>query len=108
MSLSIGERLPAADTEMLAAERLGPYVSGACPLLRVMDGPCPSLDELVEHLRPRLPHKMRQRVRPTPWRLTRPLWVDVPQWSIEDHVHLVEDSRYWSEDGWLDFIAEIL
>ena len=108
MSARIGQRLTAADTEMLAAEGDGPHVSGACPWLWVIGGPCPTADEIARHLASRLPRKMRQRVTAPPWRLTRPLWVDVPGWSINDHIAVVGDLRYWSEDGWLEFISERL
>jgi diacylglycerol O-acyltransferase len=104
-SVRIGQRLPAADTEMIAAERHGPHVSGACPWLWVMEGPCPSVQELVAHLGPRLPLRMRERVRVPPWRLTRPLWVQVPGWTLDEHVELVHDPRYWSREGWLEFIS---
>ena len=51
-------------------------------------GPPPSLHELTEHVATRvsLVPRFRQRVEEIPFELGRPMWVDDPAFSIENHV----------------------
>jgi len=80
------ERLSALDAEFLYLEDgvVHMHIAGAC----VFDNPPPSMDDIEAlvasklHLIPRY----RQRVRPVPFELGRPVWVDDPHFELGYHL----------------------
>jgi WS/DGAT/MGAT family acyltransferase len=84
------ERLSTLDAEFLSLEDgiAHMHIGAAC----VFAGPCPALEDVAAligaklHLIPRY----RQRVRPVPMELGRPVWVDDPAFRLADHFHRVD------------------
>lgn len=80
------ERLSALDAEFLLIEDgiSHMHIAG----ISTFEGPPPALEELIEmvaaklHLIPRY----RQRVRPVPLELGRPVWVDDPHFDLDYHI----------------------
>jgi diacylglycerol O-acyltransferase len=70
------------------AEDADPHVSMAIASIAVFEGPVPSHEEVLAHLAGRLPlvPRYRQRLRPVPFRLGRPVWVDDPGFDLRYHV----------------------
>ena len=80
------EQLSATDMSSLLAER-GPihvHVGGTL----VMEGEPPPFEELLSHVEARLAlvPRFRQRVTPTPLRLSNPVWADDPGFDLRWHV----------------------
>ncbi len=60
--------------------------------LTIFEGPAPSADELMDHLRGRL-HlvpRYRQKLSTPPLQSGRPLWIDDPAFDLEDHVFIAD------------------
>ncbi len=81
------DRLSALDAEFLHVEDgVGHmHIAGAC----VFDGPAPTPDEIEALIASKLHAipRYRQRVRPVPLDLGRPVWVDDPHFHLGHHVH---------------------
>jgi diacylglycerol O-acyltransferase len=80
------DRLTSFDTSFLANEKANGHMAIGAVL--VCDGPAPSLEDLVTHVRSRL-HllpRLRQRLCFPPLRLGTPFWVDDPEFEIATHV----------------------
>ncbi len=78
--------LSATDASFLLQERDGAqmHIGG----VSVFDGPAPEHEELREHIRRRLilVPRFRQRLAEPPLALTRPWWVDDPEFNIDYHL----------------------
>jgi WS/DGAT/MGAT family acyltransferase len=79
-------QLSATDASFLLQEREGAqmHIGG----VSVFDGPAPEHEELREHIRRRLilVPRFRQRLAEPPLALTRPWWVDDPEFNIDYHL----------------------
>ena len=82
------DRLNSLDVMFVDAEDADPHVSMAIASIAVFEGPAPSYEEVLAHLAGRLPlvPRYRQRLRPVPFRLGRPVWVDDPGFDLRYHV----------------------
>jgi diacylglycerol O-acyltransferase len=80
------ERLSASDMSSLLAERGPIHVHVGATI--VLEGAPPDFEELLEHVDTRLGlvPRFRQRVQPTPLRLSNPVWVDDPRFDLRWHV----------------------
>src|SRR5688500_14553276 len=80
------DRVSALDARVIHAEREdSPMHVGS---VTVFEGPAPSYGDLVRLILGKLPKvpRYRQRVKPVPMQLGRPLWVDDPHFQILYHV----------------------
>jgi diacylglycerol O-acyltransferase len=89
------DRLTREDTRILNLER-GAIRGHTCKVLvleRTGEQPLPTLDDLRDHIAARLDatERLRQRVVPTPLRVSDPVWLDDPAFDIAHHVTAVED-----------------
>lgn len=79
-------QLSATDTSFLLQERDGAqmHIGG----VSVFDGPAPDHEELRDHIEQRLTlvPRFRQRLAEPPVALTRPWWVDDPEFNIDYHL----------------------
>jgi WS/DGAT/MGAT family acyltransferase len=82
------DRLNPLDAVFVDAEDEDPHTSMAIASIAVFEGPCPAQDEILEFLAGRLPlvPRYRQKLRPVPLRLGRPVWVDDPSFDLGYHV----------------------
>jgi diacylglycerol O-acyltransferase / wax synthase len=82
------DRLNPLDALFVDAEDQDPRTSMAIASIAVFEGPCPSHDEVLGFLAGRLPlvPRFRQKLRPVPLRLGRPVWVDDPRFDLCYHV----------------------
>ena len=82
------DRLNPLDAQFVDAEDQDRHTSMAIASIAVFEGPSPSYDEVLTHLRGRLPlvPRYRQKLRTVPFRLGRPVWVDAPDFDIRYHV----------------------
>lgn len=81
---------PLADA-FLEAEDVDPGASLAIGSLAVFEGPAPDFEEVVEAVSGRLPliQRYRQKLRPVPFGLAPPAWVDAAEFDIRDHLHAI-------------------
>ncbi len=81
---------PLADA-FLEAEDVDPGASLAIGSLAIFEGPAPDFEEFVETISGRLPliPRYRQKLRPVPFGLAPPAWVDAPDFDIRDHLHAI-------------------
>lgn len=82
-------QLSGMDTSFLLHERRGAHMHiGA---VAVFDGPAPSREELREHLAERLRSvpRFRQKLAHPPLGLSRPWWVDDPQFNLDYHLRQI-------------------
>ncbi len=89
------DRLTREDTRILKLER-GVIRGHTCKVLvleRTDARPLPTLDELRARISGRLDAagRLRQRVVPTPLRVSDPVWLDDPAFDITTHVTAVDD-----------------
>ncbi len=82
------DRLNPLDAQFVDAEDQDRHTSMAIASIAVFEGPSPSYDEVLTHLRGRLPlvPRYRQKLRTVPFRLGRPVWADAPDFDIRYHV----------------------
>ena len=82
------ERLTPLADAFLEAEEVDPGASLAIGSLAIFEGPAPTFDELVEAISGRLPliPRYRQKLRPAPFGLAAPAWVDAPDFDIRNHL----------------------
>jgi diacylglycerol O-acyltransferase len=82
------ERMGPLDAAFLQGEDEEPGVSLAIASIAVFEGPAPSTEEFATHLAGRLPliPRYRQKVREVPLDLGPPVWVDDPDFRLEDHL----------------------
>ena len=59
--------------------------------LAIFEGPAPSQAQVREAISRKLPlvPRYRQRIRSVPFNLGRPVWVDYPDFDLDQHVHRV-------------------
>jgi diacylglycerol O-acyltransferase len=76
------------DAQFVDAEDEDRHTSMAIASIAVFEGPAPTYDELLTHLRGRLPlvPRYRQKLRKVPFRLGAPVWVDDPDFDLRFHV----------------------
>ena len=82
------DKLNPLDAQFVDAEDEDRHTSMAIASIAVFEGPAPTYDELLAHLRGRLPlvPKYRQKLRKIPFRLGPPVWVDDPDFDLRFHV----------------------
>jgi WS/DGAT/MGAT family acyltransferase len=82
------DRLNPLDAQFIEVEDQDRHASMAIASIAVFEPPVPSYDEVLAHLRGRLPlvPRYRQKLRTVPLRLGRPVWVDDPHFDIRYHV----------------------
>lgn len=82
------DRLEPLDALFVEAEDQDKNTSMAIASIAVFEGPAPSQKEVLALIGDRLPlvPRYRQKVRPTPFRLGWPVWVDDPDFDIRYHV----------------------
>lgn len=82
------DRLSPLSAAFLLAENMDEDASMAISSTAVFEGPAPTQEELMAHVRGRLPlmPKFRQVVRSVPFDLGAPLWVDDPDFELAWHV----------------------
>jgi diacylglycerol O-acyltransferase len=82
------DRLNPLDAQFVDAEDEDRHTSMAIASIAVFEGPAPTYDELLTHLRGRLPlvPRYRQKLRKVPFRLGAPVWVDDPDFDLRFHV----------------------
>ncbi len=81
------DRLTSFDSSFLVNERRNAHMAIGAVL--ICEGPAPSQEDFLTHIKSRL-HllpRLRQRLAFPPLGLGRPLWVDFPDFEIADHVH---------------------
>ena len=82
------DRLNPLDAAFIDAEDADPHISMAIASIAVFEGPAPSHEEVLAYLAGRLPlvPRYRQKLRPVPFRLGRPVWVEDPNFDLRYHV----------------------
>lgn len=82
------DRLTPLSAAFLQAEDADPTTSMAIASAAILTGPAPTQEELVSHIRGRLPlvPRFRQTVRRVPFDLGAPVWVDDPDTDVNWHV----------------------
>jgi WS/DGAT/MGAT family acyltransferase len=82
------DRLNPLDAQFVDAEDEDRHTSMAIASIAVFEGPAPTYDELLTHLRGRLPlvPRYRQKLRKIPFRLGAPVWVDDQDFDLRFHV----------------------
>jgi diacylglycerol O-acyltransferase / wax synthase len=82
------DRLNPLDAQFVDAEDQDRQASFAISSIAIFEGPPPSYPEFLATLRGRLPlvPRYRQKLRPVPFRLGRPVWVDDPDFDLRYHV----------------------
>jgi WS/DGAT/MGAT family acyltransferase len=82
------DRLEPLDALFVDAEDEDKNTSMAIAAIAVFEGPAPSHNEVLALLAGRLPlmPRYRQKLRPVPFRLGRPVWVDDPDFDLRYHV----------------------
>jgi diacylglycerol O-acyltransferase / wax synthase len=88
MEGGVMDRLNPLDAQFIELEDQDRHASLAIASIAVFERPAPSYDEVLAHLRGRLPlvPRYRQKLRTVPFRLGRPVWVDDPHFDIRYHV----------------------
>ena len=82
------DKLNPLDAEFVDAEDADRHTSMAIASIAVFEGPAPTYDQLLAHLRGRLPlvPRYRQKLRKVPFRLGPPVWVDDQHFDLRFHV----------------------
>ncbi len=82
------DRLNPLDAQFVDAEDEDRHTSMAIASIAVFEGPAPTYEELLTHLRGRVPlvPRYRQKLRKVPFRLGPPVWVDDPNFDLRFHV----------------------
>ncbi|KAB7739397.1 wax ester/triacylglycerol synthase family O-acyltransferase [Nostocoides sp. F2B08] len=82
------ERLTPLSAAFLQAEDADSTTSMAIASTAILSGPAPPQEELLDHIRGRLPlvPRFRQTVRRVPFDLAAPVWVDDPDTDVAWHV----------------------
>ncbi|MGH2925419.1 MAG: WS/DGAT/MGAT family O-acyltransferase [Solirubrobacterales bacterium] len=80
------DRLSAVDVSFLTNESSSSHMHVGA--IMIFEGPPPSYDDLVEHVRGRLPlvPRFRQKLAYPPAQTGRPFWIDDPTFNVEYHV----------------------
>ena len=100
------DRLTSFDASFLANERGNGHMSIGAVL--VCDGPPPSHEDFLAHVRSRL-HllpRLRQRLAEPPLSLGRPFWVDHPDFDLESHVRRISLPAPGSEEQFRERVGE--
>jgi diacylglycerol O-acyltransferase len=101
------DRLSAVDASFLLQEGTNTHMHIGC--VATFEGPPPTYDDFLEHIRRRL-HlvpRYRQKVRNPPARTGRPLWVDDPNFNLAYHVRQTALPQPGDEDQLLRLAARI-
>jgi diacylglycerol O-acyltransferase / wax synthase len=102
------DRMSALDASFFYAESENtPMHVGS---VAVFDGPAPSYGDVVRLILSKLPKvpRYRQRVRPVPMQLGRPLWVDDPHFQILYHVRHTAVPRPGSDEQLRNLAGRVL
>jgi diacylglycerol O-acyltransferase / wax synthase len=80
------DRLSSVDASFLTQETSASHMHVGA--IVICEGPPPSYDDLLEHVRSRLPlvPRFRQKLAFPPLELGRPFWIDDPSFNLEYHV----------------------
>src|SRR2546423_3302835 len=101
------DRLSAVDASFLLQEGDGTHMHIGC--VATFEGPPPTYEDFLEHIRRRL-HlvpRYRQKVRNPPLRTGRPLWVDDPNFNLAYHVRQTALPPPGSEEQLLRLAARV-
>ncbi len=106
------DRLTREDTRILKLER-GAIRGHTCKVLvleRTGDRPLPTVDAVREHVASRLDAatRFRQRVVPTPLRVSDPVWLDDPAFDISRHVTAVDDRAIEGRGGLEQVVGRLM
>ncbi|AFM15845.1 Diacylglycerol O-acyltransferase [Mycolicibacterium chubuense NBB4] len=104
------ERLSAFDAGFLQAEDADRHVSLAVGAVSVLEGPMPDFAELVAGMGERLLRipRFRQVVRPQPFDIGAPAWVDDPDFDLSHHVHFAALPHPGDDEALFRFTAEAM
>src|SRR5688572_100539 len=104
------ERLSPLDTVFLLAEDEDAAASLAIASVAILTGPAPSLGELTELIRERLPliPRLRQRVRTVPLDLLPPAWVEDPGFDLAAHIRRTVLPAPGDDGALCDFVGRIM
>jgi diacylglycerol O-acyltransferase / wax synthase len=104
----VSERLSPSDMSSLLAER-GP-IHVHVGATTIMEGEPPGFDELLEHVDSRLAlvPRFRQRVTPTPLKLSNPTWTDDPGFDLRWHVRHAALPRPGTVAQLRDLVARVM
>jgi WS/DGAT/MGAT family acyltransferase len=85
------DRLGPLDAVFVDAEDESQNTSMAIASIAVFEGPVPAHEEVLAGIADRLPllPRYRQKLRPVPFRLGRPVWVDDPDFDLSYHIRRV-------------------
>jgi len=104
------DRLNPLDAVFVDAEDADPHVSMAIASIAVFEGPAPSHEEFLAHMAGRLARvpRYRQKLRPVPFRLGRPVWVDDPDFDLRFHVRRTALPAPGGDQQLADLMARVM
>ncbi len=107
MAQAHGDRLTAIDASFLHQE--GPNSHMHVGAVMIFDGPPPSYKDYCDHIRARLQSvpRYRQKLAFPPLDAGRPVWIDDPNFKLEDHILKAVLPRPGSEKKLVALAAEI-
>jgi WS/DGAT/MGAT family acyltransferase len=104
------DRLNPLDAAFIDAEDADPHTSMAIASIAVFEGPAPTHEEVLAYLAGRLPlvPRYRQKLRPVPFRLGRPVWVDDPDFDLRYHVRRTALPAPGGDQQLADLMARVM
>jgi len=104
------ERLKPLDAMFIDAEDKDPDTSMAIASVAVFEGPVPSHDEFLAYLAGRLPlvPRYRQKLRPVPFHLGLPAWVDDSDFDLSYHVRRVALPEPGGDQQLAELVARVM
>ena len=107
---AVMDRLNPLDAVFVDAEDADPHTSMAIASIAVFEGPAPSHEEFLAHMAGRLARvpRYRQKLRPVPFRLGRPVWVDDPDFDLRFHVRRTALPAPGGDQQLADLMARVM
>ena len=104
------DRLNPLDAVFVDAEDADPNTSMAIASIAIFEGPAPSHEEFLAHLAGRLARvpRYRHKLRPVPFRLGRPVWVDDPAFDLRYHVRRTALPAPGGDEQLADLMARVM
>ena len=104
------DRLNPLDSVFVDAEDADPNTSMAIASIAIFEGPAPSHEEFLAHIVGRLARvpRYRQKLRPVPFRLGRPVWVDDPDFDLRYHVRRTALPAPGADQQLADLMARVM
>lgn len=104
------DRLNPLDAVFVDAEDADPNTSMAIASIAIFEGPAPSHEEFLAHLAGRLARvpRYRHKLRPVPFRLGRPVWVDDPDFDLRYHVRRTALPAPGGDEQLADLMARVM